>query len=36
MADAFTTIEVRELSPAVGAEIHGVDLSRPVAGVALS
>ena len=30
MADAFTTIEVRELSPAVGAEIHGVDLSRPV------
>ena len=30
MKAPFTTIDVRELSPALGAEIHGVELSRPL------
>ena len=30
MNEPFTTVEVRELAPALGAEILGVDLSRPV------
>ena len=25
------TMEIRELSPAIGAEIHGIDLSKPLA-----
>lgn len=36
MAKPFTAIDVRELSPAVGAEIHGVDLSRPVGAAQFS
>lgn len=30
MVTPFTTIEVRELAPALGAEILGVDLSKPL------
>jgi taurine dioxygenase len=32
MADALTKIDVRPLTPAIGAEIRGVDLSEPLSG----
>lgn len=27
---AYQTIEVRKITPTIGAEIHGVDLSQPL------